>query len=64
MTEPNVKIDINIEVLPFGKATVASAFAHPVESAAGEPSSAPVVTPVMPLASSVITPGHARPVRI
>jgi hypothetical protein len=62
MTEPHVTIAINVELVPFGHASAAKGYAHPDrfdEAAAGQ---VPTITPVMPLTSSVITPGHARPV--
>jgi hypothetical protein len=61
MTEPNVTIDINVELLPFGHATVATGYAHPDRFPEAHAATGPTVTPVMPLTSSVITPGHARP---
>jgi len=42
---------------------IETGFAHPDRFPAADGEPAPVVTPVMPLASSVITPGHARPIR-
>jgi hypothetical protein len=62
MIEPSVQIDINIELLPFGHATVATGFAHPDRFPAEVAEPVAVITPVMPLSSSVITPGHVRPV--
>ena len=61
MTEPNVTIDFNVELLPFGHATVVTGYAHPDRFHETGTAAGPMVTPVMPLTSSVITPGHARP---
>jgi len=62
MTEPTVTIDLNVELLPFGHATVATGYAHPDRFPEENAHPVPLVTQVMPLTSSVITPGHARPV--
>lgn len=59
----NISVRINVELRPFGQVAVGMGYAHPDRFAPAEQPAAPV-TPVMPLMSSAITPGFARPVSI
>lgn len=55
-------ITLNVDLLPFGQASIETGFAHPERFP--QTASTPTVTPVMPLTSSVITPGHSRPTSV
>jgi hypothetical protein len=55
-----VNIRVNLALLPFGQASLTLGFAHPERSRPSDQKKM-AVTQVMPLMSSVISPGYARP---
>jgi hypothetical protein len=59
----NVTVQIKVDLIPFGQATMILGFAHP-DRKQSEAEKDIAVTQVMPLMSSAITPGCARPVSV
>lgn len=57
-----VNIRVNLALLPFGQASLTLGFAHPERFRPSNEKKI-AVTQVMPLMSSAITPGYARPAR-
>lgn len=59
MAEMNVTVEVRVEVMPWGHGHAESYFAHPSREAEAD-LPADKATPVLPLTSSVLTPGYAR----
>lgn len=59
----DISVKINLALRPFGQVAVGAGYAHPDRFLPTDEPAAPV-TPVMPLMSSAITPGFARPISV
>lgn len=59
----NISVKINVELRPFGQVAIDAGYAHPDRFPQPEEPASPE-TLVMPLMSSAITPGFARPVSV
>ncbi len=58
-----VTMQVNVTLQPFGQASLVSGHAHPDRFEQAENDGVPI-TQVMPLRSSGITPGYARPASV
>lgn len=56
-----VNIKVNLALLPFGQASLMVGYAHPDRFLQPANEKGIAVTQVMPLMSSAISPGYARP---
>jgi hypothetical protein len=63
VADGNISVKINVELRPFGQVAIDAGYAHPDRFPQPEEPASPE-TPVMPLMSSAITPGFARPVSV
>jgi hypothetical protein len=63
VADGNISVKINVELRPFGQVAIGAGYAHPDRFPPPEKPASPE-TPVMPLMSSAITPGFARPISV